>query len=62
MAEGSDYNNENCHIHYSPSTNIFIMQIPLILAVTAILGAMAYPGHVNTVRTASVLYEHLVVC
>lgn len=37
------------------------MQIPLILAFTVFLGAMAYPGHVNTVCTASVLFGYLVV-
>lgn len=34
------------------------MQIPLILAVTVFFGAMAYPGHGNTVCTASSLFGY----
>ena len=61
MAEDSVDSDEYCHLHHSHPTSIPIMQIPLVLAVTAFLGVMAYPGHANTVSTAPIFLGHLVV-
>lgn len=61
MAEDPIDNDEYCHLHYSHSTSILIMQIPLILALTTFLGVMAYPGQVDTVSAAPIPLGHFVV-
>jgi hypothetical protein len=61
MAEDSIDSDEYCHLHHSHPTSIPIMQIPLVLAITALLGVMAYPGNANTVSTAPMLLGNFVV-
>ena len=51
---------EYCHLHHSHPTSIQIMQIPLVLAITAFLGVMAYPRHADTVSTTPMLLAHFV--